>query len=71
MTQLANIRCRWLSTADHIVRAARHYEGAAQILIRRAVMSARAYTTLTPSKQLPDINRWNSSITVYLIETAI
>lgn len=71
MTQLANIRCRWLSTADHIVRAARHYEGAAQILIRRAVMSARAYITLTPSKQLPDINRWNSSITVYLIETAI
>ena len=71
MTQLANIRCRWLSTADHIVRAARHYEGAAQILIRRAVMSARAYITLTPSKQLPDINRWNSSITIYLIETAL
>ena len=40
-------RRRWLLGADHLVRAARHYEGAAQILIRHAVMSARQVCTET------------------------
>lgn len=30
-------RSNWLDRADHIMRAARHYERAAQILIQRAV----------------------------------
>jgi len=34
-------RRNWLTNSAHLVRAARHYEGAAQILIRHAVMSAR------------------------------
>jgi len=34
-------RRNWLMKPAHLVRAARHYEGAAQILIRHAVMSAR------------------------------
>ena len=34
-------RRNWLTKPAHLVRAARHYEGAAQILIRQAVMSAR------------------------------
>lgn len=38
---MASERARWLMRPSHIVRAARHYEGAAQILIRHAVMSAR------------------------------
>lgn len=38
---LRAIRHKWLVRPDHQVRAARHYEGAAQILIRHAVMTGR------------------------------
>ena len=38
---MAAERHNWLTKPAHLVRAARHYEGAAQILIRHAVMSAR------------------------------
>jgi len=38
---MAAERRNWLAKPAHLVRAARHYEGAAQILIRHAIMSAR------------------------------
>jgi len=38
---MAAERRNWLAKPAHLVRAARHYEGAAQILIRHAVMTAR------------------------------
>lgn len=38
---LGCVRGQWCERADLLVRAARHYEGAAQILIRHAVMTAR------------------------------
>jgi len=38
---LAKERDHWLNSPDKLVRAARHYEGAAQILIRQAVMTAK------------------------------
>ena len=38
---MAEVRNNWLTRPDHLVRAARHYERGAQILIRHAVMSAR------------------------------
>lgn len=38
---LAKERSKWLERPDLLVRAARHYEGAAQILIRQAVMTAK------------------------------
>ena len=38
---LAEESSRWLGQPELLVRAARHYEGAAQILIRHAVMTAR------------------------------
>ena len=38
---LAIERQHWLSRPELLIRAARHYEGAAQILIRHAVMSAK------------------------------
>ena len=37
---MATERGHWLDRPDLLVRAARHYEGAAQILIRHAVMTA-------------------------------
>ena len=41
MAALAKERSLWLSRPDRLIRAARHYEGAAQILIRHAVMTAK------------------------------
>ena len=38
---LAAERRQWLGRPDLLVRAARHYEGAAAILIKLAVLSAR------------------------------
>ena len=43
---MAAERRKWLSKPAHLVRAARHYEGAAQILIRHAVMTARNVSRL-------------------------
>uniref|UniRef100_A0ABM0MGI0 L-fucose kinase-like n=1 Tax=Saccoglossus kowalevskii TaxID=10224 RepID=A0ABM0MGI0_SACKO len=40
---LAAERLNWMDRADLLVRAARHYEGAEQILIRHAVMTARQW----------------------------
>ena len=41
VSALAKERCNWLDRPDKLIRAARHYEGAAQILIRHAVMTAK------------------------------
>ena len=41
MATLAKERSHWLDRPDHLIRAARHYEGAAQIMIRHAVMTAK------------------------------
>lgn len=38
---MAKEREKWRSRPDLLIRAARHYEGAAQILIRQAVMTAK------------------------------
>lgn len=46
-----------MNSPDALVRAARHYEAAAQILIRKAVMSAFSFVTTTPCA-LPAFGRW-------------
>ncbi|XP_039707745.1 L-fucose kinase isoform X2 [Pteropus medius] len=45
---LAQERDKWLSRPALLVRAARHYEGAGQILIRQAVMSAQHFVSTEP-----------------------
>uniref|UniRef100_H2YTS9 Uncharacterized protein n=1 Tax=Ciona savignyi TaxID=51511 RepID=H2YTS9_CIOSA len=50
---LASIRESWLSHPDQLTRAARHYEGAEQILIRHAVMSASTFVKMVPSVKMP------------------
>ncbi|CAK8672592.1 unnamed protein product [Clavelina lepadiformis] len=45
---LANVRKAWLHQPDMLIRAARHYEGAEQILIRKAVSSVKAFINLKP-----------------------
>ena len=43
---LARQRKKWMDRSDLLIRAARHYEGAAQILIRHAVMTAERVSDL-------------------------
>lgn len=55
---LAAERRKWLKRPDHLIRAARHYEGAAQILIRHAVMSARQFVKPKPTESMVPIGQW-------------
>ena len=50
---MAKERANWLSRPEHLVRAARHYEGAAQILIRHAVITAREFIEVEGSSPVP------------------
>lgn len=54
---LALERNKWLSRPALLVRAARHYEGAGQILIRQAVMSAQHFVSMEPV-ELPAPGQW-------------
>ncbi|XP_062817746.1 L-fucose kinase isoform X1 [Anolis carolinensis] len=54
---LAAQRKNWLHRPVLLVRAARHYEGAAQILIRQAVMSSCQFVRLQPVP-LPPLGCW-------------
>ncbi|XP_053522615.1 L-fucose kinase isoform X3 [Artibeus jamaicensis] len=54
---LAQEREKWLSRPALLVRAARHYEGAQQILIRQAVMSAQHFVSTQPV-ELPAPGQW-------------
>ncbi|XP_051830582.1 L-fucose kinase [Antechinus flavipes] len=51
--ELARERAKWLGRPALLVRAARHYEGAEQILIRQAVMSACHFVTMEPVEPPP------------------
>ncbi|XP_025115275.1 L-fucose kinase-like isoform X2 [Pomacea canaliculata] len=54
---LGKEREQWLGRPDHLIRAARHYEGAAQILIRQAVMTAKEFFKLG-NGTLPPLRKW-------------
>ncbi|XP_050955156.1 L-fucose kinase isoform X2 [Labeo rohita] len=55
--ELASQRKHWLSRPDLLVRAARHYEGAGQILLRKAVMSAREFVFIGQG-EMPPMGEW-------------
>ncbi|XP_056680562.1 L-fucose kinase isoform X2 [Monodelphis domestica] len=55
--ELARERDKWLGRPALLVRAARHYEGAEQILIRQAVISARRFVTSVPV-ECPPLGHW-------------
>ncbi|XP_053255380.1 L-fucose kinase isoform X4 [Podarcis raffonei] len=55
--ELAKERKKWLDRPVLLVRAARHYEGAEQILIRQAVMSSCQFISLRLAT-LPPMGRW-------------
>ncbi|XP_005105725.1 L-fucose kinase [Aplysia californica] len=54
---MAHQRQKWMGRPDLLIRAARHYEGAAQILIRQAVMTAKEFFTVEQGT-LPLMNKW-------------
>ncbi|XP_075366582.1 L-fucose kinase isoform X2 [Mycteria americana] len=55
--ELAAERQKWMSRPALLVRAARHYEGAEQILIRQAVMSSCQFVTVR-QVELPPLGHW-------------
>lgn len=54
---LAEEREKWLNRPAMLIRTARHYEGAEQILIRRAVMSSFKFVSIG-EKALPPQGQW-------------
>ncbi|PWA33068.1 hypothetical protein CCH79_00013117 [Gambusia affinis] len=54
---LAAQRQLWLSRPDLLVRAARHYEGAGQVLLRQAVMSSQRFISIGQG-EAPPIGEW-------------
>ncbi|XP_075290022.1 L-fucose kinase isoform X2 [Opisthocomus hoazin] len=55
--ELAAKRQKWMSSPALLVRAARHYEGAEQILVRQAVMSSCQFVTVGQA-ELPPLGCW-------------
>ncbi|NWR80720.1 FUK kinase, partial [Centropus unirufus] len=55
--ELAMERQKWMSSPALLVRAARHYEGAEQILVRQAVMSSCQFVTVGRA-ELPPLGHW-------------
>ncbi|NXS93723.1 FUK kinase, partial [Jacana jacana] len=55
--ELAAERQKWMSRPALLVRAARHYEGAEQILVRQAVMSSCQFVTVG-QMELPPLGHW-------------
>ncbi|XP_077425220.1 L-fucose kinase isoform X2 [Vanacampus margaritifer] len=55
---LAAQRADWLSRPDLLMRAARHYDGAAQVLLRRAVMSSQKFVTIGQG-DVPPLGQWH------------
>ncbi|CAK6954595.1 L-fucose kinase [Scomber scombrus] len=54
---LATQRAHWLSRPDLLVRAARHYEGAGQVLLRQAVMSSQRFIAIGQG-EVPPLEQW-------------
>ncbi|XP_058500712.1 L-fucose kinase [Solea solea] len=54
---LAAQRADWLSRPDLLVRAARHYEGAGQVLLRQAVMSSQTFISVGRG-EVPPLEEW-------------
>ncbi|CAB1323640.1 unnamed protein product [Coregonus sp. 'balchen'] len=54
---LATERAKWLSRPHLLVRAARHYEGAGQVLLRQAVMSSQRFISIGQG-EVPPLGEW-------------
>ncbi|KAM8751501.1 L-fucose kinase isoform 2-T3 [Acanthopagrus schlegelii] len=54
---LALQRAHWLSRPDLLVRAARHYEGAGQVLLRRVMMSSQRFISIGQG-EVPPLEEW-------------
>ncbi|KAJ8249080.1 hypothetical protein GJAV_G00230970 [Gymnothorax javanicus] len=57
MQAMAEERRKWMSRPDLLVRAARHYEGAGQALLRQAVIASECFVSIGQGN-LPPIGEW-------------
>lgn len=51
-------RMKWMDRPDRVMRAARHYEGALQVLIRTAVLTAEKRVVTSQASEVPAIGTW-------------
>uniref|UniRef100_A0A8C7QDA9 L-fucose kinase n=1 Tax=Oncorhynchus mykiss TaxID=8022 RepID=A0A8C7QDA9_ONCMY len=56
---LATERAKWLSRPDLLVRAARHYEAAGQVLLRQAVMLSQRFIYIGQG-EVPPLGEWQN-----------
>ncbi|KAJ3596769.1 hypothetical protein NHX12_003170 [Muraenolepis orangiensis] len=57
VASLARERDLWLHRPDLLVRAARHYEGAGQVLLRRVLMTSQRFVSIGQA-EVPPLGRW-------------
>ena len=62
-------RDQWMSSPDALVRAARHYESAAQVLILHATMSCRQYIKVSKNEP-PALGTWTTAESAARIDLA-
>ncbi|XP_075530473.1 L-fucose kinase-like isoform X1 [Dermacentor variabilis] len=55
---LKHERLKWMDRPDRMMRAARHYEGALQVLIRKAVLTTEKYTITAAAPCPPPFGEW-------------
>ena len=55
---LATLRQKWMDSADAQLRAARHFESAAQILIRNAVLTAKEFVQVSLDRSAKPPSDW-------------
>lgn len=54
-------RGKWMDRPDRVMRAARHYEGALQVLIRKAVLTAEKCVMTSRTSEVPAIGTWTKA----------
>ena len=54
---LAVERSKWLQSPEDLIRAARHYDGASQILVKQAVMTGKKFVEIRDGEAVP-VGTW-------------
>ena len=53
ISALAVERSKWLQSPEDLIRAARHYDGASQILVKQAVMTGKRFIRIQDGQAVP------------------
>eukprot|EP00759_Apiculatamorpha_spiralis_P051596 PhF_6_TR528/c0_g1_i1/m.363/K05305/FUK; fucokinase len=55
---LSSVRKQWMCTPTFVMRCARHYEGASQVMTQRCVETASKFIVSGPKKAMANIESW-------------